>query len=72
MRKMSLYPRANGIPSDVMANHKYVVKVDGEVVWEGLDLERKVRELRKRYPDGKISIAWVPTEEEDILIVPAV
>ena len=51
-----------------MANHKYIIKVDGNVIWEGLDLPRKFRDISRKFPHRKISVAWVPTKE-DILIV---
>jgi len=51
-----------------MPNHKYIIKIDGKVGWEGLDIVQKFREFQQKYPNKKISMAWVPTKEE-ILIV---
>ena len=51
-----------------MPNHKYVIKVDDDAVWEGLDLQTKFKEILKKFPNRKISVNWVPTRE-DILIV---
>ena len=51
-----------------MPNHKYVIKVDGKIKWEGLDIANKFKELQKKYPNKKVSMSWVPTKEE-ILIV---
>ena len=51
-----------------MSNHKYVVKVDDKVVWEGLALPDNIRKIIKKHTNKKISVAWVPTKE-DILIV---
>ena len=51
-----------------MPNHKYVVKVDDDVIWEGLDLQSKFQEILTKFPNRKISVTWAPTKE-DILIV---
>ena len=52
----------------IMPNHKYIIKINGKVAWEGLDIATKFRELQKKYPNKKISISWIPTKE-DLLIV---
>jgi len=52
----------------IMPNHKYVIKINGKVAWEGLDITTKFRELQKKYPNKKISMSWIPTKE-DLLIV---
>jgi hypothetical protein len=51
-----------------MPNHKYVIKIDDKIEWEGLDIVNKFRELQQRYPDRKLSIAWVPTKEEVLIV----
>ena len=51
-----------------MPNHIYVIKVDDDVIWEGLDLQSKFQEILKKFPNNRISVSWVPTKE-DILIV---
>jgi len=52
----------------IMPNHKYIIKINGKVAWEGLDISTKFREFQKKYPNKKISMSWVPTKE-DLLIV---
>jgi hypothetical protein len=51
-----------------MSNHKYVIKVDGKIIWEGLDLQSHIKDILRKYSKKKISVAWIPTKE-DILIV---
>ena len=51
-----------------MPNHKYIIKVDDDMIWEGLDLQSKFQEIMNKFPNRKISVSWVPTKE-DILIV---
>ena len=52
----------------LMPNHKYIIKINGKVAWEGLDIATKFREFQKKYPNKKISMSWIPTKE-DLLIV---
>lgn len=52
----------------IMPNHKYVIKVEGKIVWEGLDIVNKLKEYSKKYPDKKVSMAWVPTKEEVLVV----
>jgi len=51
-----------------MSNHKYVIRVDDKIIWEGLDLQSRIKEILRKYSKKKISVEWVPTKE-DILIV---
>ncbi|MFQ6128212.1 MAG: hypothetical protein ACE5QW_04850 [Thermoplasmata archaeon] len=44
-----------------MASYGYVLKVDGRVVWEGLDLQSKLEEVLKEYSAKRILVAWMPT-----------
>ena len=66
---MDLYPHTNGNCGELVASYKYILKMDGKVVYEGQDPEARYRELKKRYPDARISIIWVSLDD-DILIVP--
>ena len=34
-----------------MANHKYVIRVDGKIVWEGLNVEEVFRKIKKENPE---------------------
>ena len=40
--------------------YRYEILVDGKVVWSGLHPEMKFDEIRKKYPNKKVGIAWVP------------
>ncbi len=50
-----------------MADYKYVLKVKGKKVWEGLNPRKKFDELCKKYPKEEIEIIWSPTKG-DVLI----
>jgi hypothetical protein len=41
---------------------EYVILVDGEEVWRGLNPKKKFDELSIKYPDRRIGIAWEPGE----------
>lgn len=45
---------------EVEKRFEYEIIVDGKVVWRGLNPEKKFDELRAKYPDKKVGIAWVP------------
>ena len=51
-----------------MANHRYVIRVDGKIVWEGLNVEEVFRKIKKENPEKRVALAWIPTREE-ILVV---
>ena len=51
-----------------MTNHKYVIRVDGKVIWEGLNVEEVFRKIKGENPEKKVAVAWIPTKEE-ILVV---
>jgi hypothetical protein len=51
-----------------MPNHKYVIRIDGKIVWEGLNVEEVVRKIKRDNPDKRVALAWIPTKEE-ILVV---
>jgi hypothetical protein len=51
-----------------MANHKYVIKVDAKIVWEGLNVEEAFRKFKRENPEKRVALAWIPTKEE-ILVV---
>ena len=46
---------------------QYVAVMDGKVVASGKNLYKKVEELEKKFPDKKILITYIPTE--DLLIL---
>jgi len=46
---------------------QYVAVMDGKVVASGKNLYQKIEELEKKYPDRKIIVTYVPTE--DLLIL---
>lgn len=50
-----------------MADYKYVLRVKGKKVWEGLNPREKFEELCKKYPTEIIEIVWVPMKG-DVLI----
>ena len=68
---MNIYPPANGNYGELVASYKYVLRMDGKVVWEGLDPTEKIREIEERYPNAKIGIEWVRLDDDDLLIAPA-
>ena len=51
-----------------MTNHKYVIKVEGKIVWEGLNVEEIFPKIKRENPEKKVALAWIPTKEE-ILVV---
>ena len=65
---MNIYPPANENYGEPVASYKYVLEVNGKVVWEGLDLSRKIKEIEEKDPDAKIAIRWVRLDEDDILL----
>lgn len=46
---------------------QYVAVMDGKVVASGKNLYKKIEELEKEYPNKKIVVTYVPTE--DLLIL---
>ena len=46
---------------------QYVAVMDGKVVASGKNLYKKVEELEKKFPDKKILVTYIPTE--DLLIL---
>ena len=47
---------------DEKGGFEYVIFVDGEEVWRGLDPKEKFDEFLRKYPDKKVGIAWEPGE----------
>lgn len=45
---------------------EYVIKVDKEDVWRGLNPKEVYKELKKQNPNKRVSIAWRTTE--DVLV----
>jgi len=45
---------------------EYVIKVDKEDVWHGLNPKEVYKELKKQNPNKRVSIAWRTTE--DVLV----
>lgn len=39
---------------------EYEILVDGKVVWKGLNPEKAFDEIRAKYPNKKVGIAWIP------------
>ena len=46
---------------------QYVAVMDGKVVASGKNLYKKVEKLEKKFPDKKILVTYIPTE--DLLIL---
>lgn len=42
--------------------YEYEILVDGRIVWKGQNPGKKFDELRKRYPDKRVGIAWRPAK----------
>ena len=55
-----------------MANHKYVLRVDGKVVWEGEgpDLVKNYDRICRENPGRQISVEWVRLDDADMIIIP--
>ena len=45
---------------------EFEISVDSKVVWRGLNPEKAYDEIRKKYPDKKIGVAW--RSKYDILV----
>ncbi len=53
---------------DFMAgNYWFVIRVDDKEVWRGKEPRERLFELKKKYPNSKVSIAW---ESNDDLLIP--
>ncbi len=50
-----------------MVEFKYVVKIDGKKIWEGLNLKAALADIIKKYPKAQVSVAWVDLSG-DVLI----
>jgi predicted CoA-binding protein len=37
---------------------EFVIEVDGETVWSGLDLQNAYIKLRQQYADNKLEMSW--------------
>ncbi|MEA2075225.1 MAG: hypothetical protein U9O85_05780 [Euryarchaeota archaeon] len=37
---------------------EYVIKIDGEDVWHGLNPKEKYWEIKRQNPDKEVAIAW--------------
>lgn len=48
--------------------YEYAIYVDNRVVWKGLNPKEKYDEIRKKYPNKRVSIAWEPGKM--ILVAP--
>jgi len=51
-----------------MANHKYVIRINGKVIWEGLNVEEVFRKIKRKNPEKRVAVAWVPTKEEILVL----
>lgn len=45
---------------------EYVIKVDDKIVWRGMNPKEKFKEIKKKNPNKKVSIAWLT--HEDVLV----
>ncbi len=45
---------------------EYEISVDDKVVWKGLNPTKVYDEIRKKYPDKEVAIAW--KSKQDILV----
>lgn len=46
--------------------YEYVIKVEKEIVWRGLNPKKVYDEIKNKYPGKKVSIAW--ETKEDVLV----
>lgn len=47
--------------------YEYEIKIENKVVWRGLDPKKAYDEVRKKYPNKKIGIAW-KSKNGDVII----
>lgn len=47
--------------------YEYVIRVDGKEVWRGLKPKERLKELKRKYPEKRVSIAW--QSDDDLLVV---
>ena len=50
----------------VLKKYEYIIKVDGEEVWRGLNPKEKYWEIKKKNSDKDVGIAW--HSDEDVLV----
>jgi hypothetical protein len=41
---------------------QYVIKVNGKVIWKGMNPQKKYLELQKKFRQKSVSLVWVPRE----------
>jgi len=62
-------PESHQISHEEMRKYagQYVALMDGKVVASGKNLYKKIEQLEKKYPNKKILVTYIPTE--DLLIL---
>ncbi len=50
----------------ILKKYEYIIKVDGKKVWCGLNPKEKYWEIKKKYPNKEVGIAWY--SHEDVLV----
>ena len=41
---------------------QYVIKVNGKIIWRGMNQRKKYLDLQKKYRRKSVSLVWVPRE----------
>jgi len=41
---------------------QYVIKVNGKIIWRGMNPRKKYLDLQKKYRRKSVSLVWVPRE----------
>ncbi len=53
-----------------MPEYKYVIKVDDNVVWEGLHPKEKLREVMEKNKNKEISVVWIDLSGDVLIAKP--
>ena len=49
-----------------ITKYEYVIKVNNNIVWHGLNPKEKYWEIKSKNPDKEVGIAW--KSQEDVLV----
>jgi hypothetical protein len=53
--------KARFAPQPESLHFEFILSVNGQEVWRGLDLEKRCREILQDSPDAQITIDWDPS-----------
>lgn len=58
-----MYYKERGDTKEMEKRFEYVIKVDGEDVWHGLNPKKKYWEIKRQNPGKEVAIAWRTREK---------